>query len=447
MKASLPQGVRDFLPEQVYKRTYIFDIIKNVFELYGYAPIETPVMENLSTLTGKYGEEGDRLLFKILNNGDYLSKVDLQLLVDKKSADVLPMISKRGLRYDLTVPFARFVSMHLHKLATPFKRYQIQPVWRADRPQKGRFREFYQCDVDVVGSASLVYEAELLQIYDQVFAQLNIEVVIKVNHRKILQGLVDKLGLDSGTALIIIIDKLDKIGIEGVLRELSGIGLSEEQIFIVQAYLDADSLADVSQLLKDTSAQLGVKELQIVFDFLEAYAPAHQILFDPKLARGLDYYTGCIMEVIDPKAQIGSLGGGGRYDNLTEVFGVKNMSGVGVSFGAERIYHLMEERNLFPTDLDSNPECIILYDVEPAQASAFRLLTQLRSAQVKSVMYPEATKLKKQFKYAERLGIPYAVIIGQTELDAGCYTLKNLNNRDQQSLRAIELIDYLKAKK
>ncbi len=444
MKASLPQGVRDFLPAQVHRRQYMFDVIKSVFTRFGYEPIETPVIENLSTLTGKYGEEGDRLLFKILNNGDFLAKVDQSILTKKNSKSLLPKISKRGMRYDLTVPFARFVSMHLHELPIPFKRYQIQPVWRADRPQKGRFREFYQCDVDVVGSDALVYEAELLQIYDQVFDQLGLQVKIQVNHRQILQGLIQKLDLAQDNKLITTMDKLDKIGLEGVLLELTKQEYGQQQIDLIRAYLRSSTLSEVRELLPETSAIQGIEELEEIFGYLENYTKQNQILFTPGLARGLDYYTGFIVEINDPKAEMSSLGGGGRYANLTEVFGVKNMSGVGVSFGAERIYQLMDERALFPQNLSNTIRCIILYDIPQAQSTVFDLLSTLRTAGIPSVMYPEAAKFKKQFKYAERIQVPYAIVIGQSELDSGLYTLKDLNGGTQQSLEALSIIDTLK---
>ncbi len=443
MKASLPQGVRDFLPQQVIKRQYMFDQIKKIFELYGYTPIETPVMEKLNTLTGKYGEEGDRLIFKILNNGDFLDKVKPELLSQKNTTQLLPLISKRALRYDLTVPFARFVAQHLNELYVPFKRYQIQPVWRADRPQKGRFREFYQCDVDVVGSDSLLYEAELLQIYDQVFSALGIQVHIKINHRNILNGLIQKLQLDRNNTLITTLDKIDKIGKTATLEKLKNQGLNNKQLQIVTQYLNAKTIEDIQAVLHDTTAETGVRELQTILRFQESYTSKNKVTFDPSLARGLDYYTGFIVEVTDPKAEIGSLGGGGRYANLTELFGVKNMSGVGISFGAERIFELMTQRNLFPPKLGQIAKCIILYDIPEAQIPAFTLLNTLRAAGIPSIIYPDAAKLKKQFKYVEKLNVPFVIIIGQTELKEGRYTLKNLNDNSQEKYSPEELSTIL----
>lgn len=444
MKPSLPKGVRDFLPSQVEKRNYIFGIIQEVYKRYGYVPIETPTIESLSTLTGKYGEEGDRLVFKILNNGDYLAKSNLEALENKDSKKLTSSISKRGLRYDLTVPFARFVVMHQNDLHFPFKRYQIQPVWRADRPQKGRYNEFYQCDADVVGSDSLLYEAELMQIYDEVFAKLNLPVTIYINHRKILAGLVEKLSLiDDTTAVITIIDKLDKIGHEGVMKQFSEKGYSSDQMDVLNSYLNISSLEEVEELLGDTTARVGIDELTSVFNSLNNYTFKNIIKFNPQLARGLDYYTGCIFEVSDDKKEIGSLGGGGRYDNLTAVFGVNGLSGVGLSFGAERIYLLMEDRNLFPSFESESRKLIIMCDYEAGLIRSFNLLTELRQLGLPSVMYPSAAKLKKQFKYAEQIGARYAITLKESDDNKSKYTVKDLKERSEKRLSKDELVAYL----
>ena len=360
MRPSIPKGTRDFGPGEVLKRNYIFDRIREVFVRYGYQPIETPAMEDLKTLTGKYGEEGDQLLFKVLNNGDFLSKADEEALKNRDSSALVPSISKRGLRYDLTVPFARFVAMHQNDIPFPFKRYQIQPVWRADRPQKGRYQEFYQCDVDVVGSDSLALEAELAQIYDEVFAKLGLKVVVKINNRKVLAGMAEAAGIPQHfLSMTMAIDKLDKIGMDGVKKELAGRGLTEEAIEKVTQMLaiqDLEALKGV--LVKSETGKEGVEELEKVFDYLSLGDTHNDIRFDITLARGLTYYTGCIFEVAvdtaaegQEKVKMGSIGGGGRYADLTEVFGLKqNGSGVGISFGAERIYDVMEELDLFPED-------------------------------------------------------------------------------------------------
>ena len=358
-KPSVPKGTRDFLPSQVLKRNHIFSIIRSVFETYGYLPIETPTMENLTTLTGKYGEEGDRLLFKVLNNGDFLEKVNSQWLEEKNSQKLIPEISKRGLRYDLTVPFARFVVMHQNEIHFPFKRYQIQQVWRADRPQKGRYQEFYQCDVDVVGSDALMYEAELVQIYHEVFKKLDLKVQIHINNRKILYGLAEVAGItDRFVDMTVAIDKLDKIGKEGVVNEMQERHISAEQAEKVLHLLSIKDLKELGLHFKEGSeGKKGIEEVNKVFDYLNG--SVDNAVFNLSLARGLNYYTGCIFEVsVDkgayPDIVMGSIGGGGRYDNLTELFGLKGVSGVGVSFGAERIYDVMEELNLFPESLEKN---------------------------------------------------------------------------------------------
>lgn len=442
MKPQILKGTRDFLPEQVYKRNYIFDTIKKVFEKYGFLPIETPVMEHLSTLTGKYGEEGDKLLFKLLNNGDFLSKADEAALSTKDSNKLIPSISKRGLRYDLTVPFARFVVMHQNDLQFPFKRYQIQPVWRADRPQKGRYQEFYQCDVDVVGSDSLLYEAELIQIYDEVFAALGIKATIKVNNRKILKGIAEEAGLsDQWIDMTIAIDKLDKIGEEGVRKEMAGRGFESLAIDKVFSLLSTEKLEDLS--FTNESGQKGKEELLAIHSFLDKSKLKNKVTFDMTLARGLGYYTGFIVEVTAEEVQMGSIGGGGRYDDLTSSFGMKDMSGVGVSFGAERIYDVMEELNLFPENATQSTQVILLSFDEDCIAHAAQLANQLRTSGISTEVYPSAAKMKKQMKYANDRGIPYVIVIGSNEIESGSYKLKNMVSGEQKEMSMEGMIEKL----
>jgi len=442
MKPQILKGTRDFLPEQVYKRNYIFDIIKEVFQKYGYLPIETPVMEHLSTLTGKYGEEGDKLLFKLLNNGDFLAKANKDALAENDSVKLIPSISKRGLRYDLTVPFARFVVMHQNDISFPFKRYQIQPVWRADRPQKGRYQEFYQCDVDVVGSDSLLYEAELIQIYDEVFSRLGLNVTIKINNRKILKGIADEAGLsDQWIDMTIAIDKLDKIGEEGVRKEMDGKGFSPNAINKVFELLTTEKLEDLS--FTNDSGQKGKEELLAIHNFLDENKLSNKVQFDMTLARGLGYYTGFIIEVSANDAVMGSIGGGGRYDDLTSSFGMKDMSGVGISFGAERIYDVMEELDLFPKDVTQSTQVILLSFDDSSLAHATGLAAKLREANIATEVYPSAAKMKKQMKYANDRGIPYAVVIGSNEMESGQYKLKNMLTGEQDEMSLESMISTL----
>lgn len=449
-KPSLPKGTRDFLPNEAVQRRFIFDTIRAVFERYGYVQIETPAMEDLRTLTGKYGEEGDRLLFKVLNNGDFLAKADDKALSEKDSNAVLSSISKRGLRYDLTVPFARYVVMHQNDLNFPFKRYQIQPVWRADRPQKGRYQEFYQCDVDVVGSTSLMYEAELLSIYDAAFAELGVQVVIKVNNRKVLYGLAEAAGItDQFVDMTVAIDKLDKIGTDGVVREMAKSGISTAAADTVMQLLKLQTLDDLAEAFADTpTGLLGIEELRSIRTYLDDQPLDNKLECDITLARGLNYYTGCIIEVkADPSAYpdlvMGSIGGGGRYDNLTEVFGMKDMSGVGISFGAARIYDVMTEENLWPETLRAGATVIVMAMDESSHQYGFSVVQQLRTAGIRSDMYPEAAKFKKQIKYADSQGYPFAIIIGESERASGNLTLKNMQSGDQQQLSVSDLITTL----
>ena len=433
MKPSIPEGVRDFGPEQVARRNYIFDTIRNVFIRYGYRPIETPTFEKLSTLTGKYGEEGDKLLFKILNNGDFLAKADQQALADRNSSKLISSICDRGLRYDLTVPFARFVVMRQHELSFPFKRFQIQPVWRADRPQRGRYREFYQCDADVVGSASLTYEAELVQIYDEVFSRLDIPVVIKISNRKVLEGIAEVAGCaDKFADMTMAIDKLDKIGITGLQKELDNRGISPDSIRIIENILEKTTLAEIKALLSSSAAGAkGVEELESVMRYLTVADLANEVKFDITLARGLNYYTGCILEVAAKGVQMGSIGGGGRYDNLTGVFGLPGMSGVGISFGADRIYDVLEELDRFPKSSKEQLKVLVVAFDEATHFYAFDCLTALRRAGVNADLYPEPVKLQKQMKYANGIGVPYVLLIGEEEMASGQLTLKNMITGEQ----------------
>ncbi len=445
MKPSVPKGTRDFLPSQVAKRKYIFGVIEQVFQKYGYVAIETPTMENLSTLTGKYGEEGDKLLFKVLNNGDYLKKADAEALAEKNSSKLTSSISKRGLRYDLTVPFARYVVMHQNDLYFPFKRYQIQPVWRADRPQKGRYNEFYQCDADVVGSDSLLYEAELVQIFNEAYGLLNVDAQVKVNNRKILFGLAEVIGAtDKFMDITIAIDKLDKIGWEGVKKDLQGRDLNEEQLTRVGEILAVKTIEELEPLMQTSATALaGIQEIKTVQEFLEGKDFA-DFSFDITLARGLNYYTGCILEVAPPKeVQIGSIGGGGRYDDLTGVFGLKDVSGVGISFGFARIYDVMEELNLFPETLVQDVQVLVTYMDSAYQKFAFDCVSRLRKKGVRADVYPSAAKFQKQMKYANKRGITQVIIIGQEEFDSKVLSIKNLESGDQKKLGLDEIIQDL----
>ncbi len=436
MKPNIPKGTRDFLPEQVVKRNYLFKVIKSVFENFAYVPIETPSFESLTTLTGKYGEEGDRLIFKILNNGDFLSDVDESILNEKNSKKILNQISKRGLRYDLTVPFARFVVMHENEINFPFKRYQIQPVWRADRPQKGRYQEFYQCDADAIGSDSLVYEAELICIYDQVFSKINIPVEILVNNRKILEEMASLTGQSENfTAITVIIDKLDKIGMDAVLTELEKSGLSTDAVNRVKEYLNIKTIEQLSTWFTSNNiASKGIEELNEVFSYLSEQKFKNTVKFDPKLARGLNYYTGCIFEVKALDANMGSLGGGGRYADLTGVFDKDGLSGVGISFGAERIYDVMEEKNLFPEKLFDPVDILFVTLDDESLKAGFNLVSKLRNNNIRADIYPTAGNMKKQMKYANNIGTPFVAIIGSNELKNNKLILKEMESGEQEEI-------------
>ena len=439
-KPSIPKGTRDFSPVEMMRRNYIFDTIKSVFRLYGFAPLETPSMENLSTLLGKYGEEGDKLLFKILNSGDYAAN-----LSDEEVRQA-SKISEKGLRYDLTVPFARYVVQHQNEITFPFKRYQVQPVWRADRPQKGRYREFYQCDVDVIGTKSLLCEVELVEIVERVFQKLGIRVALKMNNRKILYGIAEVIGhADKMMDITVAIDKLDKIGLENVKAELRERGLEEAAIEKLQPILElggtnAEKIATLREVLAASETGLkGVAEMETVFNHVEALGINLQVELDLSLARGLNYYTGAIFEVKALDFQIGSISGGGRYDNLTGIFGLQNVSGVGISFGADRIYDVMLGLNLFPEELNSSTRAIFLNLGAEEQNASLKLLRGLRSMGVAVEIYPEPAKMKKQMEYANRRQIPFVVIIGSEELAAKEATVKNMVTGEQRRVPFADL--------
>ena len=441
-KPSIPKGTRDFSPLEVAKRQYIISTIKKHFELYGFQPIETPSFENSETLMGKYGEEGDRLIFKILNSGDYLTKADETLLAEKNSLKLTAQISEKALRYDLTVPFARYVVQHQNELEFPFKRYQIQPVWRADRPQKGRFREFYQCDADVVGSKSLWQEVELVQLYDAVFTDLKVEgVIIKINNRKVLSGIAEVIGAsDKLIDFTVALDKLDKIGEDGVKAEMLAKGISAEALTKVQPLFDfSGSLADKLQQLRDLLATSeegtkGVEELTFICETVEELGlKSAKLNLDVTLARGLNYYTGAIFEVAAPETvKLGSIGGGGRYDDLTGIFGLKNMSGVGISFGLDRIYLAIEELNVFPETVSNVSDVLFMNFGNEEAKYALKAIQKLREAGVKAELYPDKAKMAKQFQFAEKKGINYAVIVGETEMQQNIFALKDLKSGSQE---------------
>ena len=450
-KPCIPKGTRDFSPEEMAKRNYIFDTIKEVFLLYGFRQIETPAMESLSTLMGKYGDEGDKLLFKILNSGDYLKDVPECELSKHDSTHLTSQICEKGLRYDLTVPFARFVVQHRNEIQFPFKRYQIQPVWRADRPQKGRYREFYQCDADVVGSDSLINEIELLTMVDEVFNRFGINIVIKVNNRKILTGIAELIGAaDKIVDITVAIDKIDKIGLDNVNDELRSKGISEDAIAKLQPLLQLNgSNNEMLGILKEllASSEIGTKgidELQFVTDQLSALGVKSKLEIDVSLARGLNYYTGTIIEVKACDVEIGSISGGGRYDNLTGVFGLTGVSGVGVSFGADRIYDVLNVLNLYPSEIKSKTKVIFINFGNAECEECLKYVMALRKEKVAAEVYPEAVKMKKQMAYADSLGIPYVALVGENELNNHCISLKNMVTGEQTSLDIKQLIEKLK---
>ena len=443
-KPTIPKGTRDFSPEEMMRRTYIFDTIKSVFRLFGYAPLETPSMENLSTLLGKYGDEGDKLLFKILNSGDYGAKLSEEELRQASK------ISEKGLRYDLTVPFARYVVQHQNEIVFPFKRYQIQPVWRADRPQKGRYREFYQCDVDVIGSKSLLSEVELVDIVSRVFSKLGISVTLKMNNRKILFGIAESIGhADKMIDITVAIDKLDKIGLDNVKNELRERGIDDGAIAKLQPILElsgtnTEKLAQLEGVIGSSeTGMLGIEEMRTIFSNIEKLGINLTPELDLSLARGLNYYTGAIFEVKANDFQIGSISGGGRYDDLTGIFGMPGMSGVGISFGADRIYDVMLGLNLFPEELACSTKVFFVNLGENEQLASMRLISELRNKGVAAEIYPESAKMKKQMEYANRRGIPYVVIIGSDELERKVATLKDMRSGEQREVSFEELVAAL----
>ena len=453
-KPSIPKGTRDFGPVEMARRNYIFDTIRNVYALYGFQQIETPAMENLSTLMGKYGEEGDKLLFKILNSGDYLSKLSeedvsqISNLKPQTSNHIAAKLCEKGLRYDLTVPFARYVVMHREELQLPFKRYQVQPVWRADRPQKGRYREFYQFDGDVVGSDSLLNEVELMQIVDTVFTRFGVRVQIKINNRKILTGIAEVIGAaDKIVDITVAIDKLDKIGIDNVNAELREDGLSDEQIQKLQPIImlegtNEEKLATIAEVLKDSETGLkGVEETKYILSFLTSLN--NEIQLDLTLARGLSYYTGAIFEVKALDTPMGSISGGGRYDNLTGIFGMPGLSGVGISFGVDRIYDVLNALDLYPKDSLQTTQVLFINFGEKETAYCLPIVAQVRQAGIRAEMYPDSTKMKKQMSYANAKQIPFVVLAGDNEIAAGKVTLKNMESGEQQLLTAEELINAI----
>ncbi len=449
-KPSIPKGTRDFTPAEMAKRNYIFDTIKNVFHRFGFLPIETPAMENLSTLLGKYGEEGDKLLFRILNSGDFLSEVNPNDLHDKNLNKLSMSMCEKGLRYDLTVPFARFVVQNQHQISFPFKRYQMQPVWRADRPQKGRYREFYQCDVDIVGSNSLLNEAELLQIVSDVFHALKINVTVKLNNRKILTGIAEIIGQkDKVVDITVAIDKLEKIGIDKVNEELLEKGLSKESIHAIQPIIqltgsNVEKLDKLEAYFAQSEAGLaGVAEMRTVLDYLTSLQVQVPIELDLTLARGLNYYTGTIIEVKALDVQIGSICGGGRYDNLTGIFGLPDVSGVGISFGADRIYDVLTQLNAYPSDIGQTTRLMFVNFGTKEEKYALQLLAKVRAAGINAEIYPDAVKIKKQMAYADQKSIAFVAMTGETEMASNSVTLKNMTTGEQVTISFEEMIQRI----
>ena len=450
-KPSIPKGTRDFSPIEMAKRNYIFNTIKEVFLLYGFQQIETPAMENLSTLMGKYGEEGDKLLFKMLNSGDYLKNAPAEMLEQHDYIHLIPKISEKGLRYDLTVPFARYVVMHRNDIQFPFKRYQIQPVWRADRPQKGRYREFYQCDADVVGSDSLMNEIELVGMIDEVFKRFRINVIIKINNRKVLSGIAEVIGApDKIVDITVAIDKIDKIGLENVNAELLEKGLSQDAVDALQPLLtlsgsNEEKLATLSTLLASSEVGMkGVEELRYVLTNSEAQQPKGVVELDVSLARGLNYYTGTIIEVKAKDVTIGSITGGGRYDNLTGVFGMPGTSGVGISFGADRIYDVLNTLELYPKDTLASTKVLFVNFGEKEGAQSLQYVMKLRANGIPAEIYPDSTKMKKQMSYANDKNVAFVAMVGETEMANGTIALKCMETGEQENLTIDEVISKLK---
>ena len=449
-KPSIPKGTRDFSPVEMSKRNYIFNTIKSVYELYGFKQIETPAMETLQTLLGKYGEEGDKLLFKVLNSGDYLNKIDRAELEEANALRLSTKICEKGLRYDLTVPFARFVVMHREELQMPFKRYQIQPVWRADRPQKGRYREFYQCDADIVGSDSLLNEVELMQIIDTVFSRFGIRVQIKSNDRKLLTGIAEYIGeADKIVDITVAIDKLDKIGLDQVNAELAANGLSEEAIAKLQPIIllsgtTEEKLQKMAELLSASEMGMkGIEETRFIFNVLEQAGLKNELQLDLTLARGLNYYTGAIFEVKALDVQIGSITGGGRYDNLTGIFGMPGLSGVGISFGADRIYDVLNTLDLYPQDTTTGTRLLFVNFGEAETAYCMPVAAEARRRGIATEIYPDKVKMKKQMAYANANAIPFVAMAGEDEINKGIFALKDMNTGEQLQLTAEEMVTHL----
>ena len=450
-KPGIPKGTRDFSPEEMAKRNYIFDTIKSVFKLYGFQQIETPAMESLSTLMGKYGDEGDKLLFKILNSGDFLQTANAEALAEKNSVKLINSISEKGLRYDLTVPFARYVVQHNGELTMPFKRYQIQPVWRADRPQKGRYREFYQCDADVVGSDSLLNEAELVQIVDEVFARFGVNVTLKVNNRKILSGIAEIVGeLDRLTDITVAIDKLDKIGLDNVNAELREKGVSAEAVEKLQPIIllsgsNEEKLATLKNVLAESETGLkGIEEIETILGLLSSANLRLTLEIDLTLARGLNYYTGAIFEVKANGVEMGSISGGGRYDNLTGVFGLQGLSGVGISFGADRIYDVLNHLDLYPKETVNATKILFVCFGDAEIAYSMPLVKEVRNAGIPAEIYPTPAKMKKQLGYADSKNIKYVAIVGSDEMEQKKVTLKNMETGEQEMLAVSDVIERIK---
>ncbi|WP_108821030.1 histidine--tRNA ligase [Dysgonomonas sp. Marseille-P4361] len=447
---SIPKGTRDFSPEEMAKRNYIFDTIREVYKLYGFRQIETPAMENLSTLMGKYGEEGDKLLFKILNSGDYLKGISDEEILERNTNRLATKISEKGLRYDLTVPFARYVVMHRNEITFPFRRYQIQPVWRADRPQKGRYREFFQCDADIVGSDSLLNEVELLQIIDEVFGRFGIRVCIKLNNRKILSGIAEIIGeAEKIVDITVAIDKLDKIGLEKVNEELASKGISKQAIDLLQPIIllqgsNEEKIETLKTVLKASEKGLeGVTELEFILNKLKVVDIKSELELDLTLARGLNYYTGAIIEVKALDVQIGSITGGGRYDNLTGIFGMPGVSGVGISFGADRIFDVLNQLDLYPKDSIQNTKVLFVNFGEKEEEYILPLIAKMRRENISAEIYPEAAKMKKQMSYANSNNIPFVAIVGENEMAEQKLTLKNMVSGEQKLLTINECIAEL----
>ncbi|MFO7873678.1 MAG: histidine--tRNA ligase [Bacteroidales bacterium] len=451
-KPGIPKGTRDFDPLEISRREYIFDTIRKVYQLHGFRPIETPAMEMLSTLMGKYGEEGDRLIFRILNSGDFTAKIDDEVWQTKDASKLSPMLSEKALRYDLTVPFARYVVQHQHKITFPFKRYQIQPVWRADRPQKGRYREFFQCDADVIGSDSLVNEAEFIKIIDEVFSALNIRVAIKVNNRKILAGLAEYIGYpDAITDITTAIDKLDKIGLEKVLEELTERGLSSAAIEKLKPVLQVtgtiqEKLDHLDAVLESSSTgSKGLDEMRQLFDIIAVTPVNSAVELDLTLARGLNYYTGAIIEVKSQDVLMGSICGGGRYDDLTGIFGLNDVSGIGISFGADRIYDVMQSLSLFPDSVGTFSQLLAVNFGEKERNYCMPALEILRARGVRCELYPEPAKMKKQMQYADKNNIPFVLMAGDEEMEKGVFSLKNMRSGEQHTLELEQVITMVHA--